>query len=356
MDPTTLSKEDLRRINFSVYTADYNSIDKTKFPSNTDRLRALQHARDAFDAANKLIDVLDEHEKNDTATMSEEAKNATRELSNYIRVNYWTSIQSVHNMKVRAGFIEATTTEAKDMKTTLRDKVNDAHEMTKLSKQAANVSKALIEAVHTKKFAHSASIRRGFSEGLTLDRLVDRYSAQKFKKKFTSLEPKKQIEVYGAIIEAAGCSNKLVETISKIEGALGRAQLMLAIGLLVWDVINADNPILTLAKGVWMNIAGTAVAVTGDLIVSTAVSQGLVAFGIAKTTALAIAFMGGLAAGIILSVVAAPLLENLFDLMVGSLSFSIPPELTTSLITVTRVPLDSPLTVELTTPLTLDLK
>lgn len=74
--------------------------------------------------------------------------------------------------------------------------------------------------VHTKKFAHSASIRREFSEGLTLDRLVDRYSAQKFKKKFTSLEPKKQIEVYGAIIEAAECSTKLVESISKIEGAI----------------------------------------------------------------------------------------------------------------------------------------
>ena len=85
--------------------------------------------------------------------------------------------------------------------------------MTKLSKQAANVSKAFIEIVYMKKFAHSAYIRREFSEGLTLDRLVDRYSAQysaqKFKKKFTSLEPKQQIEVYGAIIEAAGCSNNL---------------------------------------------------------------------------------------------------------------------------------------------------
>ena len=98
---------------------------------------------------------------------------------------------------------------------------------------------------------------------------------------------------------------------------------MLAIGLLVWDVINADNPILTLAKGVWMDIGGTAVAVASDFIVSTAISQGLVAFGIAETTALAIAFMGGLVAGIILSIVAAPLLETLFDLMVVSLSVSV---------------------------------
>ena len=43
-------------------------------------------------------------------------------------MNYWTSIQSVHSMKVRAGFIEATTKEAKDMTTTLKDKINDAHE------------------------------------------------------------------------------------------------------------------------------------------------------------------------------------------------------------------------------------
>ena len=73
--------------------------------------------------------------------------------------------------------------------------------------------------------------------------------------------------------------------------------------------------------------------------------------GATESVAAAVACFGGIAASFILVAAVAPLLGSLFDLMVRAVSLRIPPDLKLPIITAIKVPLDSALSEELSSPL-----
>lgn len=132
---------------------------------------------------------------------------------------------------------------------------------------------------------------------------------------------------------------------------MGVATLLLITGVIAWDVATSSDPIRTAVKDTWVALGTAGAAVAAETIASAAITAGLVAVGVADTVAAGLAFVGGIAASVVLVLVVAPVLGGLFELTVNSLSLRIPEELMTSKITVIQVPLSSSLLEELTTPL-----
>ena len=342
--PSTL---ELRQLAHTVYTREYTAIKNTKFPSTTDRLKALQYAKEALENANKLLD----EGGQDQQSQSPEAKRASEEVWRYVRASLWGSLNATRNMKLRSDYIGKIRANA----STYQAQIAEAGpaEAEAIAENAAAARNAVLEATRARLSKSSQFFSQWLKrEGLSFQDLLTTYSKRKFPEiPFESLSDNQKLSVYGEIVQASGRSNTLVNMISKIQGTLGVVQLLVLCGVVVWDIITAADPIITATKDVWVAIGAAGVGFLGDSLASAAVSAGLVAAGVAETTAAAIAFIAGVATGFILAVFAAPLLGSLFDLIANAFSLSIPPQLMTSMITVMKVPLDSPLTVELTSPM-----
>lgn len=338
----------LREAATALYRREYIAIKNTQFPSTSDRLRALQDAKDALDSANKLLDTEEEDEKN-PRPLPPEGKRASEEVFKYVRASLWSALNAIRNMNLRSDYITKVMTQSLDKQAQI-PRLTPA-QLGELAEEAVNARNTVLEATRAKLAKSSQNFSQWLKrEGMTFDKLVTKYTVRKFPgQSFDSLTEIQKGTVYSEIIKASGRSNSLVNRIAKIQGAFGTAQLLLLLGVVVWDVVTSNDPVLTATRDVWVTLGSLGAGFIGDTVASTAISAGLVVAGVAETTAAAVAFIGGIAAGFILAVFAAPILGSLFDLMVDAFSLHIPPELKTTLITVTKIPLDSPLTEELTT-------
>lgn len=341
------SASELRQLAHTVYTREYIAIKDTKFPSTTDRLKALQYAKEALENAVKLLDEGGQNQQ----SQSPEAKRASEEVWRYVRASLWGSLNATRNMKLRSDYIGKIRANA----STYRAQIAEAGlaEAEAIAENAVVARNAVLEATRARLSKSSQFFSQWLKrEGISFQDLLTKYSEKSFPgTPFESLGDNQKLSIYGDIIQASGRSNAFVNTISKIQGTLGVVELLVLCGVVVWDIITAANPIITATKDAWVAVGAAGIGFLGDSLASAAVSAGLVAAGVAETTAAAIAFIAGVAAGLILVVLVAPLLGSLFDLIANAFSLSIPPQLMTSMITVMKVPLDSPLTLELTSPI-----
>lgn len=338
----------------ALYRREYVAIKNTQFASTSDRLRALQDAKDALDNANKLLDAEEEDEKN-SSPLPPEGKRASEEVWKYVRASLWGALNGIRNMKLRSDYIKKIMTQSLN-----KQKILDLtpSQLEVLAEDAVYSRNAILEATRAKLAKSSQSFSQWLKrEGMTYDELVNKYTEKSFPgQSFDSLEDIQKGKVYGEIIQASGRSNSLVNRIAKVQGAIGVATLILTLGVVVWDVVTSNDPVLTATKDVWVQLGSLGAGFVGDTVASAAISAGLVAADVAETTAAAVAFIGGIASGFVLAVLAAPLFADVFELMANALSLHIPKELKTTMITVITIPLHSALKEELTTPMTTSMK
>ena len=344
------SLADLEKLTGSLYTREYVAIKNSKFPSTTDRLKAYEYAKEAQDKARELLDM----EKNSSPFQTPEQEKTAAEVWKYIRASLWSATNGIRNMKLRAEYVGKILSNSKEYLNKLSSGVSAIGELESITLEAIEARNVAMEAARAKlgktSLYFSEMLKKG---GLTYDQLVEKYSRRRYSRSFSGLEEEAKLIVLGDIVEASGRSNSLVNAISKIQGAIAIATAIILVGTIVWDVVTSNTPLLTAAKDTWVALGTLGVGFAADALASSAISSGLVAAGATQTVAAGVAFIGGIAASFILAALAAPLLGSLFDLMVNAFSLHIPPQLMTSVVTAMKVPFDSDLFKELTTPLCL---
>ena len=340
---------ELHELKRTLYTREYLSIEKTKFPSTTDRLKAYEYAKEAQDKVNDLLEL----EEKSTPLPTPKQNSAAEEVWKYVRAGIWSAINSIRNMKLRAEYISKISSNSADYLGRISNGALSADELEALTKEAIAARNMVLEATRAKLGKTSTFFSEMLKrDGLTYDQLVDRYSERRYQKSFSSLtEDTERVTVLGDIIEASGRSNSLVNAISKIQGGVGIATAIILVGVIVWDVVTSSDPGVTAARDTWVALGAAGVGIAAEAIASAAINAGLVAAGVTDAIAAGVAFVGGIVASILLVAFIAPLLGSLFDLIVNAFSLRIPPELMSSIITVIKVPLDSALHVALTVPL-----
>ena len=349
------SVSDLRQLATTLYGREYQAISKTRFPSTTDRLKALHFAKDARDQAHQLLEV----EDNALPPTTPEQKRASEEVWKRMRACLWGAINAIRNMQLRSEYIGKIKSQALSAKAEIdpRGPIDDARlkRLKALADQASKDRNGAMETTRSKLSKSSQKFSEWLkSEGMTLDKLADKYARSTFDNKiFKELNPAEKARVYAEIIEASGRSNGIVDALSKVQGALSIALVIILAGVVVWDVISARDPVLQATRDVWVVTGGVAAGLAADTLVTTAISSALVTAGATETTVAAVAFIGGFVAGFVLAVVVSAVADGLFGLMVHAFSLHIPPQLMTSVKSVVTLPVDCALTVELTTSVTM---
>ena len=349
------SVSDLRQLATTVYGREHSAISKTRFSSTTDRLKALHFAKDARDQAHQLLEV----EDNALPPTTPEQKRASEEVWKRVRAYLWGAINAIRNMQLRSEYIGKIKSQALSATAEIgvHGPLDDAKlkRLKALTDQAIKDRNGVMVTTRSKLTKSSPKFSEWLkSEGMTFDKLADKYAQHIYGKIFKELvgTAKKVIRVYAGIIKAAGRSNEIVDALSMVEDGLSMALIIILAGTVVWDVTSACDPVTQAIRDVWVKMEGAAGGFTGYTLASTAISSLLVGRGVAQATAAAVALIGGIVAGFVLATVVSVVADGLFSLMVDAFSLHIPPQLMTSLITVVTVPIDSALTVELTTSVT----
>ena len=344
--PSIAALQELKR---NLYTREFLSIQRTKFPSTSDRLKAYEFAREAQDGVNRLLEL----EQNSTSQRTPQQRSAAAEVWMYVRAGIWSAINGIRNMKLRAEYISKIASNSASYIQRISSGELSPEQLQAITKEAVAARNTVLEATRAKLGKTSSFFSEMLKrEGLTYDELVDRYSRRRYNKAFSSLEEdSERVTVLGDIIEASGRSNSLVNAISKIQGGIGIATALILVGVIVWDVVKSNTPVITAARDTWVALGAAGVGFGAEALASAAINAGLVAAGVTDTIAAGVAFVGGIVASFLLVAVIAPLLGGLFDLMVKAFSLHIPPALMSSIVTVIKVPLDSALFVELSGPL-----
>ena len=258
----------------------------------------------------------------------------------------------MRNMKLRAEYIGKIKANAVKYLKEIEEANGNETRLRIITRQAVEERNLVLEMTRAK----LAKTSQYFSEmlkreGLTYDKLLNKYSERRFEKAFSELERGDQILVLGDIVEASGRSNSMINLISKIQGNAGVATLIVMMGVIVWDVASSRDMTITVLKDTWESLGSAGAGFAGDAAASAALDAGLVAAGATETVAAGVAFVGGIFASIVLAAVAAPVMEGIFDLIAGAVTLNIPPELMKTMVTVLKTPLGSTLYKELTTPL-----
>ena len=331
-----------------LYVREYVAIQKTKFPSNSDQLRAYQYAQEAQDGVNKLLEM----EENADPFPTPQQRRAAEEVWKYVRSSIWNSFNGMRNMKLRADYVSKIKANAKNYTEKIKEANGNEVELMRITKQAVDERNLVLELTRAK----LAKTSQFFSEmlkreGLTYDRLLNKYSVRRYEKAFTELKDAEQMLVLADIVEASGRSNSMINLISKIQGSIGWATFIVMVGVIVWDVASSRDMTTTALKDTWEALGSAGAGFAGDYAASAAINAGLVAAGVTDTVAAGVAFVGGIFASIVLAAAAAPVMEDIFDFIAGAVTLHIPPELMRTTVTVLKTPLGSPLDKELTTPL-----
>lgn len=83
--------------------------------------------------------------------------------------------------------------------------------------------------------------------GLTLDELLNKYAQQKFKKPFAGLTAYEKNVVQLEIIESSGRPRQAVTAAAQRYSALGRALLVVTVGVAVYNIATAEDKVQAVA-------------------------------------------------------------------------------------------------------------
>jgi hypothetical protein len=198
----------------------------------------------------------------------------------------------IHDSKVRAWYMQTTQEYAQQLRQahangsmTARQAAEAAHQMRNEIMEMARVRSTELGRAKAKALK---------SKGIAFEKLLEKYSQQKFKQAFNSLGKHQQEAILLEIVDSAGRANPKVSASARRLGAAGRALWVLSIAVAIYNVANSSNKVDTAARegvsfgggfaggaaagalaGIWFGPVGVAVGVAIGGVVGSLVADEL---------------------------------------------------------------------------------
>ncbi|CAN6573784.1 unnamed protein product [Malus baccata var. baccata] len=262
---TYLSPEQLRKLARILYYQEAEAIKNIQFEYEAKLAKYLQDSKACYESAIRLLDSATtlepwfDHSDKVRASIAHDIYGYIENAANH-------AIQFVKNFYVRMDYVNKIKKHVNELSGKLDDQVTNMEELAKEAHKFRNDS---LEIARGSQSPASRQYSRWIKEtGKTFEELVQKYQTELGygRRRFADLEDFEKIKVYGTIISKSGRANIDVTAYSKIFGAAGIAVLILAAGILVWDIYSADNPLQTAARDAVTTAAAIGGAMIGEVV------------------------------------------------------------------------------------------
>lgn len=309
-----LSHEETLTLAKLHYYREMATIKRTPYTRPTNQLKDMKACNSAFMAATDLLSF----EQNDKAFVDSKIEDVRQKIWESVRGGLRNGIENIRNMTLRQQYLADLKSNVLAFRTRLDQlDITNYDEIQELALQAAEARNLTLSNTRNS----LSTTARAFSEylkeeGLNFNQLRNRYVERAFKDKriatnsWEAMTDQEIATVYEDIIKASGRANIIVNNLSKAMGVLGTATVILILGCIAWDIVEAENPTLSLVKdsislgaGVVGGVIGTEL---GVLIGSSGGPLGV--------------FLGGVIGGVIGGFLAGLAADSILDVMVKTFS------------------------------------
>ncbi|KAM7497481.1 hypothetical protein LguiA_021895 [Lonicera macranthoides] len=304
-----LRGEDLRYLAEIIYRREAEVIKSQPFNSSIERNKFLDDCKVTYDA---VLDILKYMEELYDKYVEDVSKGPiAHQMFSYVEHGVNVSLQVVRNYSVRVSFLTKLQTHTDSLVAELHHLDSEvATDVEKLAAKAAKYNDVMIKCLENYKNPVSAAFSRWVkSSRMTFDQLLKRYMPDVgYKGSFESLEEAQKIEVYDEILRASGRGNIFKIDIKEVGAA---AVLLLAAGIMVWDIFTAEHKTETAFRDAAVTAASISGGMLGDVVQAVVrvaladVVEGATYFamGVGLLVSFAGAFIIGAFAGVILDLI-----------------------------------------------------
>ncbi|XP_038878346.1 uncharacterized protein LOC120070604 [Benincasa hispida] len=262
-----LEGEKLRQLARIIRNQEIESVKNIQFKSEPEQVKYMRSVGDNYHAALKLLD--DAENVKQTFKDDETKSSIAHETYSYVEKAVNISLQAVRNYTLRANYLSKIGAHSKDIFEALKTlDPNNVTNVARLAKEANQYN----ESMQLLMIKHQSPASRNFSKwlkdsGTKFEDLVARYQNKRgFTGLFKNLKDEEKLLVYNDIIEASGRGSVIADTLSTISGAAGILFLILAAGIMVWDIFTAEHVLQTATKDVMETAAAVGGAMVGQVI------------------------------------------------------------------------------------------
>ncbi|XP_022157066.1 uncharacterized protein LOC111023876 [Momordica charantia] len=261
-----LEGEKLQKLARLVRNQEIESVHNIVFKSEED---LAKYERDVSENYNKAIKLLDDADAMMVDFQNDETRSSiAHDVYSYVQKAVNSSLQAVRNYTLRKSYLEKISDHSKELFEALANlDPTDIPEVGRLAEEAAQYNKALEEFLAK----HQSKASINFSqllkqEGTTFEELVNRYKNKRgLPGLFEDLEDEEKLAVYNDIIEASG-RGRVIEIKEIATTAAGVAVLILAAGVMIWDIFTSAHPLETATRDAMMNVASIGGALVGEVV------------------------------------------------------------------------------------------
>lgn len=292
------SISELEQLTSGLYAREYVAIKNTKFPTNSDKLRCYEHAKEAQDSVNQLLDL----EKDSKPLSTEEQRSAAEETCKYVRSFILFALKGIRNMRARADYLNKVKETATEQLTKISSEKLTVKDLESITQQAADARNLALEMIAAKMKDTSKQFSDMIArEGLTYEKLVNRYSNLRYQLSFKGLDTHKKAIVFADIIEASGRVAKGVLTIAVAKIFEDKIfKVFFGLGMIVWDVVTSRDPVRAAITGTFKAMISTSLTLLDvGTLAGKAVEAGLVEAGILDSEVAGLFMVSGIASAVV---------------------------------------------------------
>ncbi|KAA0038173.1 uncharacterized protein E6C27_scaffold270G00020 [Cucumis melo var. makuwa] len=262
-----LQGDELRKLAILVRNQEVDILGNLTFQSEQEQAKYLRNVGDNYHATLKLLDDADDIKQmfKDDETKSSIA----HETYSYVEKAVNISLQAVRNYALRTNYLSKIGAHSKDIFEAL--KTLDPENVTNVARLAKEANQ-YNESMQQVMLNHQSPASRNFSKwlkesGTKFEDLVTRYQNKRgFSGLFKNLTDEEKLLVYNDIIVASGRGSVVADTLSTISGVAGILFLILATGVIVWDIFTSEHVLQTVTKDVMVTVATVGGAMVGQVV------------------------------------------------------------------------------------------
>ncbi|XP_038893086.1 uncharacterized protein LOC120081972 [Benincasa hispida] len=262
-----LQGEDLQKLARVIRNKEIDIVSNLPFQSEQEQAKYMREVGDNYHATIKLLDDADAIKQ--TFKDDETKSSIAHELYSYVEKAVNISLQAVKNYALRTNYLSKIGAHSEDIFEALKTlDPNNVTNVARLAKEANQYNESMQQIM----LNHQSPASRNFSKwlkdsGTKFEDLVTRYQNKRgFTGLFKNLENEEKLLVYNDIIVASGRGSVIADTISIVSGVAGILFLILATGIMVWDIFTAEHVLQTATKDVMVTVATVGGAMVGQVV------------------------------------------------------------------------------------------